>query len=128
MRALLDELLDVSRLTYGGLMLERQHVPLQELLDAALEVAQPLIAARRHLLHLEPLSPAPVLDVDPVRFTQVISNLLTNAVKYKDPGGDLTLGCRVDVDRMRTSSPPDRREASTTISRSPSIPRRSSRS
>ena len=47
------------------------------------------------------LSPAPVLDVDPVRFTQVVSNLLTNAAKYTNPGGDVTLGCRLEPECAR---------------------------
>jgi PAS domain S-box-containing protein len=100
MGALLDDLLDVSRFTHGELILERQHVPLHEVLAAAVEVAQPLLTARGHRLHLEPLRPAPVLDVDPVRLTQVISNLLTNAAKYTDPGGDVTLACRLDSEAL----------------------------
>ena len=59
MGALLDDLLDVSRFTHGELILERQHVPLHEVLDAAVEVAQPLVTARRHRLHLEPLRRRP---------------------------------------------------------------------
>lgn len=96
MGALLDDLLDMSRFTHGELVLQRRQVPLPELLEGAIEVAQPLIAARGHRLQVASLSPAPVLDVDPVRFTQVVSNLLTNAAKYTNPGGDVTLGCRLE--------------------------------
>jgi signal transduction histidine kinase len=88
---LLDDLLDVSRFTRGELTLKKAYVPLLQVLDAAVEAVQPLINAKQHRLQLE---------VDPVRLTQVVSNLLTNAAKYTDPGGEITLGCRLEADSL----------------------------
>jgi len=93
MASLLNDLLDVSRFSRGELTLKKAYVPLRQVLDAALETAQPLIDGKRHRLLLELPSSPLVLEVDPVRMTQVISNLLTNAAKYTNPGGDITLGC-----------------------------------
>ncbi len=96
MASLLDDLLDVSRLTRGELTLKKACVPLRGLLDNAVETAQPLINARRHRLQIELPPGQHALDVDPVRFTQVISNLLTNAAKYTRIGGHITLGSRLE--------------------------------
>ncbi len=100
MASLLDDLLDVSRLTRGELTLKKACVPLRQLLDNAVETAQPLINARRHRLLIE-LPPGQfALEVDPVRFTQIISNLLTNAAKYTRIGGHITLGCRLEPEAL----------------------------
>jgi PAS domain S-box-containing protein len=100
MASLLNDLLDVSRFTRGELTLKMQRVRLQELLDAAVETAQPLIDAKCHRLHLDVPSAPLMLEVDPVRLTQVVSNLLANAAKYTNPGGDITLGSRLEVDAL----------------------------
>ena len=72
-------------------------ISLQQVLDAAIETAQPLIDAKKHRLQIEvPTSPI-LLHVDPIRLSQVVSNLLTNAAKYMDPGGRNRLGCRVEL-------------------------------
>jgi len=98
--ALLNDLLDVSRFTRGELTLKRQCVRLQEILDSAVETARPAIDGRHHRLHLELPSAPLVLEVDPVRLTQVVSNLLGNAAKYTHPGGDITLGARLETDGL----------------------------
>jgi CheY-like chemotaxis protein len=91
MASLLDDLLDISRITRGMLALRISSVELRGLMEAAIETAQPVIAAKRHTLNTEwPQTPIQ-LDVDPVRLTQVIANLLTNAAKYTPPGGLITL-------------------------------------
>jgi two-component system CheB/CheR fusion protein len=96
MSSLLDDLLDVSRITRGDFVLKKEYVDLQTILDAAVEAAQPAIDAKRHLLNFErPASPV-MLEADPVRVTQVVSNLLTNAAKYTPIGGTIVLGSRVD--------------------------------
>jgi PAS domain S-box-containing protein len=100
MASLLDDLLDVSRLTRGELTLKKSYVPLQQVLDAAVEAVQPLINAKQHRLQLELLPSPLMLEVDPVRLTQVVSNLLTNAAKYTDPAGEITLGCRLEADSL----------------------------
>ena len=92
---LLNDLLDVSRFTRGELALKKERVRLQEILDSAVEIARPVIDGKRHRLHLEPLSSPLLLEVDPVRLNQVLSNLLANAAKYTHPGGDITLGARL---------------------------------
>jgi PAS domain S-box-containing protein len=95
MASLLDDLLDVSRITRGALVLRRERIALRRIVDAAVETAQPLLDARRHELLIELPRRLPLIDADPVRLTQVLSNLLTNAAKYTDPGGTITVGARL---------------------------------
>ncbi|MFL5507803.1 MAG: PAS domain-containing protein, partial [Gemmatimonadales bacterium] len=88
---LLDDLLDVARVTQGKMVLRREPVPLASLIDAALETTRPLIDGGRHHLHVS-LPPAPlVLFVDPHRMTQVLANLLSNAARYTEAGGRIEL-------------------------------------
>ena len=96
MASLLDDLLDISRFTSGEITLRKVPVLLQQVLDAAVETAQPLIAAKQHRLQIEAPAEPITLHADPVRLSQVISNLLTNAAKYMDPEGEIVLGCRLD--------------------------------
>ena len=92
MASLLDDLLDVSRITRGVFVLKKEYVNLQGLLAEALEAARPLIDAKRHTLKLDwPTKPIEV-EADPVRLVQIMSNLLTNAAKYTDPDGMITFG------------------------------------
>jgi CheY-like chemotaxis protein len=91
MSRLLDDLLDVSRITRGRLELKRTTVELAGVLDAAVEAARPLLDERHHRLSVE-LPEQPLrLEGDPVRLAQVFSNLLINAAKYTDPGGQVHL-------------------------------------
>jgi signal transduction histidine kinase/ActR/RegA family two-component response regulator len=84
---LVDDLLDVSRITRGKVELRRQRIQMSELVGKALELASPLLEQRQHKLTLEvPLSGL-LVDVDPVRLAQVIANLLNNAAKYTEPRG-----------------------------------------
>ncbi len=93
---LLDDLLDVSRITQGKLTLKRERVAIATVVDSAVEAARPLIDRKNHQLTVT-LPPAPVyLDADPLRLSQVLSNLLTNAAKYTDPGGHIELTVRVE--------------------------------
>jgi PAS domain S-box-containing protein len=95
MALLLDDLLDVSRITRGQLELRRDYVDLASIVEVARETARPLVEAKRHVLELE-LPSLPVrLDADPLRLSQVIGNLLTNAAKYTDAGGRITLRATV---------------------------------
>jgi signal transduction histidine kinase len=87
MSLLLDDLLDISRITRGTLELRRKRTQLANVIDSAVETARPAIDAKRHSLTVH-LPQVPVfLDVDPLRLSQVLSNLLTNAAKYTDPDG-----------------------------------------
>ena len=91
MALLLDELLDVSRITSGTLTLRRQRVSLASVLDNAIEVARPLITARRHRLTVNGPAQTLELEVDPLRLSQIVTNLLTNAAKYTDCGGTIEM-------------------------------------
>jgi PAS domain S-box-containing protein len=100
MAALLNDLLDVSRFTRGEFTLKMERVRLQEILDSAIETTRPLIDGKQHRLHLELPSTPLLLEVDPVRLTQVVNNLLANAAKYTNAGGDITLGSRLEADGL----------------------------
>jgi signal transduction histidine kinase len=83
---LVDDLLDVARITSGKIALRTQSLIVQEVIEHALEGAQPLIAARRQNVTFD-LPPQPLkVDGDPVRLTQVIGNLLSNAAKFSPEG------------------------------------------
>ncbi len=101
MSRLLDDLLDVSRITRGTLEVRKSRVELSSVVDSAIEMARPLIDARRHTLDVDlPREPLP-LDADPLRLAQVIGNLLTNAAKYTEPGGEIKLVARRDGEAVR---------------------------
>jgi signal transduction histidine kinase len=91
MARLLDDLLDVSRITRGKLELRKERIDLRAVVDAAIETARPTIDARRHALKVELPVELPPMDADSLRLAQVISNLLTNAAKYTDAGGHIRL-------------------------------------
>jgi signal transduction histidine kinase len=88
MSLLLDDLLDVSRITHGTLQLRKQQADLQSIVGAAVETARPLIDERRHQLVLE-IPDELHVNGDPLRLAQVLSNLLTNAAKYTPPQGTI---------------------------------------
>jgi PAS domain S-box-containing protein len=91
MSRLLDDLLDISRITHGTLALQKSHAELTLVIGAALETARPMIEAKHHTLSLD-LPRHPVqLEADAVRLAQVFANLLINAAKYTDRGGQLQL-------------------------------------
>jgi PAS domain S-box-containing protein len=94
MALLLDDLLDVSRISTGKLELRRQWVDLQTVVAAAVETARPLIDAKTHGLTIRVEEQPQRIFADPVRLAQVLSNLLSNAAKYTDAGGrvELTAG------------------------------------
>ena len=94
MGRLLDDLLDVARITRGRLEIRKEVVRLEAVVDTAVEVARPLLDARRQRLRLELPRPAPSLEADPLRLAQVISNLLTNAAKYSDLEAEIVLSAR----------------------------------
>jgi PAS domain S-box-containing protein len=88
---LVDDLLDVSRITTGKLQLRKQRVELAAVVQSAVETSRPLIDEQRHKLTIA-LPQAPVLlDADPTRLAQVFSNLLNNAAKYSEEGGAIAL-------------------------------------
>jgi signal transduction histidine kinase/ActR/RegA family two-component response regulator len=96
MARLLDDLLDVSRVTQGKLTLRRERVRCTGIIDTAIEAVRPLIERKQQSLEVRPDCSDPWLDADPVRMAQVVSNLLANAAKYTDPGGRICLSWCTD--------------------------------
>ena len=91
---LVDDLLEVSRITRGLIEVQREPVQLAEVIAAAVETSRPIIEASEHRLTVDvPDEPLTVLG-DSVRLTQVFANLLNNAAKYTDPGGSIELTAR----------------------------------
>jgi signal transduction histidine kinase len=88
---LVDDLLDVARIARGKIELRPEHVELGRLVALAVEAGAPLVAERSHHLVTDVAPDGLLLHGDPIRLTQVLSNLLTNAAKYTNPGG------RIDV-------------------------------
>jgi PAS domain S-box-containing protein len=88
---LVDDLLDLSRVTHGRLELRREPVLLRDVADAAVEASRTLIDAHSHELILNYLDDHLAVDGDAQRLAQVISNLLSNSAKYTPPGGQITL-------------------------------------
>jgi signal transduction histidine kinase len=88
---LVDDLLEVSRITRGKIELRKERVTLASILHSAVETSRPLIEAARHQLAIS-LPPEPIMvEADPVRFAQVIANLLNNSAKYTEEGGQIWL-------------------------------------
>ena len=90
---LVDDLLDVGRITHGKLALRMERVSLRRAADAALEAASPHLAEKRHHLDVS-IPPDLFLVADPVRLTQIIANLLINSAKYTPAGGRVSLEAR----------------------------------
>jgi PAS domain S-box-containing protein len=88
---LVDDLLDVARITRGKVKLHRQTVELAPILVTAIETARPLLDARRHQLTVSAPEEPIWVHADPARLTQVFGNLLTNAAKYMEEGGAVTV-------------------------------------
>jgi signal transduction histidine kinase len=88
---LIDDLLDVSRITRGMITLQREPVPASAIVARAIEITRPAIDARRHELLLD-LSEEPLtIEGDRTRLVQIIGNILHNATKFMDPGGRIVL-------------------------------------
>ena len=92
---LVDDLLDVARISEGKLTLRLQEVELHAVLEAAVESVRPLIEARGHRLLLDVPTQAIWLNGDPVRLSQAVGNLLHNAAKFTNSGGELRLEVRL---------------------------------
>jgi signal transduction histidine kinase len=88
---LIDDLLDFSRITHGKLELRRERVSLAAVIESALETAGPLLLGRRQVFEVVVTETPVLLHVDPMRLAQVLSNLLSNAAKYTEPGGRIRL-------------------------------------
>jgi PAS domain S-box-containing protein len=96
MGRLLDDLLDVSRITRGSLELRMRTLDVASVIEPAVESVRPLMEARRHTVTID-VPPTPMyVQADAVRLSQVVANLLTNAAKYTEPGGRITLRAHRD--------------------------------
>jgi CheY-like chemotaxis protein/two-component sensor histidine kinase len=91
MSRLLDDLLDVSRITRSTLELKKSPNELTLVIGSAIETARPILDAKHHTLSVDLPKHAVRLEADLVRLAQVFSNLLINAAKYTDPGGQIQL-------------------------------------
>ncbi len=98
---LIDDLMDVSRVTQDRLELRREVVQLRDVFDVAFEAVRPLLVERN--LHLTANMPGESirLHADPTRLAQVLTNILSNAVKYTDPNGDVRVDVSADVNTVR---------------------------
>ncbi|HWS61162.1 MAG TPA: PAS domain S-box protein [Steroidobacteraceae bacterium] len=91
MSRLLDDLLDVSRITRSTLELKMNPTELTLVVGSAIETARPILDTKHHSLSVELPKQAVRLEADAIRLAQVFSNLLINAAKYTDPGGHIQL-------------------------------------
>ena len=100
---LVDDLLDVSRITTGKLALRTEVCELRDVILGAVDTAQPLIDTRQHVLTVH-LPDEPVfVNADPTRLSQVFSNLLNNAANYTEPGGRIELEASADAAEVTVS-------------------------
>ncbi len=116
---LIDDLLDMSRINTGKIVLKKERVPLDEIIGIAVEASQPVIRQYGHDFRLPEGLAGMTVEVDPHRMAQVISNLLSNAAKYTPPGGHIRLlygvsedgGPWVAVEDDGAGIAPERRES-----------------
>ncbi len=92
---LVDDLLDVSRITQGRIELQRQPVDLASVVQEAMESVEPLMRDKRHTVQVAIPTGSLYVDGDSARLVQCVANILTNSAKYTDPAGEI----RIDVDR-----------------------------
>jgi PAS domain S-box-containing protein len=97
---LVDDLLDVSRITRGKVDLSLEPVDLRAAVDKAIEMAGPLLEQRRHRFTVEVPDQGMRLAADVARLAQVVANLLTNAARYTEPGGTIALSARREADMI----------------------------
>lgn len=103
MALLLDDLLDVARITQGKLRLKKERLALVDVVDAAVEAVRPTLDGKNQQLSLRLPDQAALLDADHLRLSQIVSNLLTNASKYSGPGSHIDLTCTVHGDTLSLS-------------------------
>lgn len=95
---LIDDLLDIARISSGKLELKKERVTLDNIVRTAIDSSMPVINANKHAVTIDVPAIPILLDADPVRLTQVLGNLLTNAAKYTPSGGEISLSARIVED------------------------------
>ena len=103
MTSLVNDLLDVSRVTRGLVTITKEALEMHEIVHEAVEQVRPLIDARGHALQCEIASGALRVEGDRTRLIQVVSNILNNAAKYTAPGGSLVLSARIESGWVRVA-------------------------
>ena len=96
---LIDDLMDVSRINSGKIVLQKDYIDLAQAIRNAVETTLPAAQAARHRLDMTLPPPGLILHADPTRLAQILGNLLTNAVKYTPQGGRICIAARAE-DRM----------------------------
>ena len=99
---LVDDLLDISRVTRGHVELRREAISLASVLERAVEIVAPLITRNRHKLYVAQVEDV-TIQGDAVRLAQIFGNLLNNAAKFTPPGGNISVGIERSGDRVRVS-------------------------
>jgi PAS domain S-box-containing protein len=101
MSHLVDDLMDVSRITQGRVLLRKQHVDLGQIMRGVVDSCAALVDASSHRLFVQ-MPPAPVmLDADPTRLTQILINLVNNAAKYTPDGGSIWFDAQLESGAVR---------------------------
>lgn len=97
---LVDDLMDVSRITSGKIELQIETLKLKDIINSAIETVNPLIVEYNHKLTVEFSDDGILVHADFIRLSQVFSNILSNAVKYTNPGGKIQLVARQKEDKV----------------------------
>ncbi|HUD00084.1 MAG TPA: ATP-binding protein, partial [Candidatus Polarisedimenticolaceae bacterium] len=97
---LVDDLLEISRITRGQIELRKERVSLTTVIQSAVEVSKPLIEEAGHYLEISLPTQTLTFEADPVRLEQIVSNLLNNAAKYTNPGGRIWLAAQRESDSV----------------------------
>lgn len=95
---LVDDLMDVSRIATGKIILQKKAVDLVDILRDSVEISRPEVEARNHTLTMHVPKYSVELMADPARLTQVFSNLMSNAAKYTNPGGQIDVSLEMTPD------------------------------
>jgi len=103
MALLLDDLLDIARITQGKLRLKTERVALSDAVDAAIEAARPNLDGKNHHLSVNLPAEAISLEADPLRLVQILANLLINAAKYSNPGSHIEVQATHQADTLSVS-------------------------
>src|SRR5258705_393068 len=103
MSRLIEDLLDIERISRGKFLIRKERVALERAIDMALEMSRPYITSAGHHLSVLMPSEAVMIDADPVRLAQVFSNLLNNAAKFTERRGEISLDASVEADTVSVS-------------------------